>query len=104
MNTKWNGHKFSLEKFTGIRRSSYISLQEAAAHINFRLPTEHTRVGYLIDNIINADPDLRAAIASVCIDTNGMCSNFETAVAFLLPADPYSKHQNRNKDKNVKYI
>lgn len=101
MNTKWNVHNFSLEKFTGIHRSSYISLQEAAAHINFQLPTENTRVGYLIDNIINADPNLRAAISSVRIDTNGMRSNFETAVAFLLPVDPYSKHQNRNKDKNV---
>ena len=76
MNTKWNGRNFSLEKFTGIHRSSYISLQEAAAHINFQLPTEHTRVGYLIDNIINADPDLRAAIASVRINTNGMRSNW----------------------------
>ena len=56
---------------------------------------------HLIDNIINADPDLRAAIASVRIDMNGMRSNFETAVAFLLPVDPYSKHQNRNKEKNV---
>ena len=101
MNTKWNGRNYSLEKFTGIHRSAYISLQEAADHINFQLPTEHTRVGYLIDNIINADPDLRAAIASVRIDMNGMRSNFETAVAFLLPVDPYSKHQNRNKDKNV---
>ena len=100
MNTKWNGRNYSLEKFTGIHRSSYISLQEAAAHINFQLPTDHTRVGYLIDNIVNADPDLRAAIASVRIDTNGMRSNFETAVAFLLPVDPYSKHQGRNKDKN----
>ena len=98
MNTKWNGRNYSLEKFTGIHRSAFISLQEAATHINFQLPTDHTRVGYLIDNIHNADPDLRAAIASVRINTNGMRSDFEAAVSFLLPVDPY----NKNKGKDTK--
>ena len=102
MNTKWNGRNYSLEKFTGIHRSAFIALQEAATHINFQLPTDHTRVGYLIDNIVNADPDLRAAIASVRIDTNGMRSDFELAVSFLLPVDPYSKHKNKdNKNVNI---
>ena len=58
-------------------------------------------MGYLIDNITNADPNLCAAIASVRIDINGMCSDFEAAVAFLLPVDPYSKHQKCNNDKNM---
>ena len=92
MNTKWNGRAFSLEKFTGMHRSAYVNLEEASDHVNFQLPAEHTRVGYLIDNIHNPDPDLRAAIANVCLDTNGMRSNFEDTVAFLLPVDPYSKH------------
>jgi hypothetical protein len=100
MNTKWNGRNYSLEKFTGMHRSSFVQLQEAALHVNFQLPTEHTRVGYLVDNINNVDPDLRAAIASVRIDTNGMRSNFEDTVAFLLPVDPYSKHK-RNQDKHA---
>ena len=100
MNTKWNGRNYSLEKFTGLHRSSYVQLQEAANHINFQLPTEHTRVGYLIDNIDNSDPDLRAAIASVRINTNGMRSDFEQTVAFLLPVDPYSKSRARNREKN----
>ena len=91
MNTKWNGKTYSLEKFTGIHRSFYVQLQEAVEHVNFQLPTSHTRVGYLIDNIVNADPDLRAAIASIRINTEGMRDNFESAVAFLLPVDPYTK-------------
>ena len=91
MNTKWNGKTYSLEKFTGIHRSFYVQLQEAVEHVNFQLPTQHTRVGYLIDNIQNADPDLRAAIASIRINTEGMRDDFESAVAFLLPVDPYSK-------------
>jgi hypothetical protein len=100
INTKWNGRNFSLEKFTGMHRSAYVHLEEAANHVNFQLPTEHTRVGYLIDNLNNADPDLRAAIANVRLDTNGMRSNFEDTVAFLLPVDPYSKHK-RNQDKTA---
>ena len=96
MNTKWNGRNYSLDKFTGIHRSSFVQLQEAAEHVNFQLPTQHTRVGYLINNIENNDPDLRAAIASIRIDTNGMRSDFEAAVATLLPVDPYQKHRSRN--------
>ena len=100
MNTKWNGRTYSLEKFTGLHRASYIQLEEAAQHVNFQLPTEHTRVGYLIDNILNNDPDLRAAISSIRINTNDMRSNFEASVATLLPVCPYSKNRssnNRNK-------
>ena len=93
MNTKWNGRNYSLEKFTGMHRSSFVQLEEAALHVNFQLPTQHTRIGYLIDNINNADPDLRAAIASIRIDTNNMRNDFEASVAFLLPVDPYTKHK-----------
>ena len=96
MNTKWNGKVYSLEKFTGLHRSSYIQLEEAAQNVNFQLPTEHSRVGFLIDNIQNTDPDLRAAISSIRINTNGMRSDFELAVATLLPVCPYSKHRSNN--------
>ena len=102
MNTKWNGRNYSLEKFTGMHRSSFVQLEEAAMHVNFQLPTSHTRVGYLIDNIANADPDLRAAIANIRIDMNNMRNDFESAVAFLLPVDPYTKHKAQlNKLPNI---
>ena len=101
MNTKWNGRVYSLEKFTGLHRSSYVMLQEAALHVNFQLPTEHSRVGFLLDNITNQDPDLRAALASIRINTNGMRANFEQAVAFLLPVCPYSKF--KSKQRQAKY-
>lgn len=54
----------------------------------------------MLNNINNADPDLKAALASICIDTNGMRENFESAVAFMLPVDPYSKNK-RHSDKNA---
>jgi hypothetical protein len=98
MNTKWNGRNYSLEKFTGIHRSSYVQLQEAASHVEsaLQLPSEHTRVGYLIDNLANSDPDLRAAIANVRINMNNMRQDFEATVAFLLPVDPYQKHKKQH--------
>jgi hypothetical protein len=96
INTQWNGRQYSLEKFTGLHRSSFVQLEEAAEHVDFQLPTEHTRVGYLMKNIKNADPDLRAVIASIRLDTNNMRNNFEAAVASLLPVCPYAKHRADN--------
>jgi len=94
MNTKWNGKIYSLEKFLGQHRSAYVQLEEAAMHVNIQLPTEHTRVGYLLKNINNNDPDLRAAIGSIRINTNGMRDDFEKSVTTLLPVCPYAKHKN----------
>ena len=42
----------------------------------------------------NSDPDLRAAIASVFINTNNMRDDFDGAAGSLLPLCPYSKHRN----------
>ena len=93
MNTKWNGKVYSLEKFTGMHRSKFVQLEEAAVHVNFQLPTEYTRVGYLLDNIQSRDANLAAAMGSIRINTNGMRQNFERAVAFLLPVCPYARNQ-----------
>lgn len=93
---KWNGRKYFLEKFTGMYRISYVQLEEAQEHVNFQLPTKHTQVGYLIDNIENNDPDLRAAIANVKLDTTNIIDDFEAAVECLLPIDLYVKHKKSN--------
>ena len=91
MNTKWNGKVYSLEKFTGLHRSAYVTLEEAATYVNFQLPNERSRVGYLIDNIQSSDADLKARIATIEANINMMRDNFEAAVTYLLPADPYAK-------------
>ena len=96
---KWNGKQYPLEKFTGLHRSAFVNMAEAASHVTVQLPTEHSRVGYLLDNITSTDPSLMAAIASVKIETNLMRDNFEEAVAFILPSDPYTRSNNRfNRD------
>ena len=96
INTKWNGRQYGLDKFTNLHRSAYVALEEAALHVQFQLPNEHSRVGYLLENIVNTDPDLRAALASIRADVNGMRSDFEKAVAFMLPVCPYAKHSKKN--------
>ena len=91
MNTKWNGKTYSLEKFCGVHRTAYVQMQEAAVHVQFQLPNEHSRVGFLIDNIVHSDPDLRAAIANVRADRDGMRTDFENTVTYILPVDPFVK-------------
>ena len=105
MNAKWNGRTYSLEKFTGIHRTAYVQLEEASSHVNFQLPTDqHTRVGYLIDNIQSNDPDLQVALASIRINTNNMQEDFEAAVTFLLPECPYAKRRSSNSEKRGAHI
>ena len=93
MNTVWNGRSYSLEKFIGQHRSAFVQLEEAALHVNIQLPTSHTRVGYLLDNIQNNDPDLRAALSNIRINVDNMRDDFEKAAAFLLPVCPYTKNR-----------
>lgn len=98
LNEKWTGASYSLEKFCNQHRTRFVNLNEAKNHVDFQLPTEHTRVGYLIDNIINSDPDLRAALANIRQNVNETRSDFEGSVAVLLPVDPYKKSRKRGND------
>lgn len=100
MNTKWNGQTYSLEKFCNHHRSRFVNLEEAKNHVDFQLPTAHTRVGYLLDNITNNDADLRAAIANIRQNVNDTRSDFENAVSVLLPVDPFLKKRQASKDTN----
>ena len=70
-------------------------MEEAKNHVDFQLPTEHSRVGFLLDNIENPDADLCAVIANIRQDVNGTRYNFEAAIAVLLPVDPYLKHKKK---------
>ena len=67
-------------------------MSACAEHIQYQLPNEHSRVGFLIDAIQCADAGLQAAMASVKTDNgpNGLRNNFERAVSHLLPYDPAS--------------
>ena len=82
MQTRWNGRVYSLDKFFVLRQNSFVQLREASDHINFHFPTEHSIVGFLIDNTSNIDPDLRTYIASGRINTNNMRDDFEGYAGF----------------------
>ena len=101
MNTKWTGQNYSLEKFCNHHRSKFVNLEEAKNHVDFQLPTAHTRVGYLLDNITNSDADLRAAIANIRQNVHDTRSDFEKAVSVLLPVDPFIKKKQNNNNANA---
>jgi hypothetical protein len=99
---KWTGQSnFPLEKFVGMHRHAFVTLEEAARHVDFQLPNEHTRVGYLLEGIQNSDPALQAAMSRVKTDTaaNGLRNDFERAVTTLLPEDPVAKKRPHSGNK-----
>ena len=82
----WKGQSnFSLEHFISQHHNTYVSMLACAKHVQYQLPNEHSRVGFLIDAIQCADAGLQAAMASVKTDSgpNGLRNNFEKAVSHL---------------------
>ena len=61
--------------------------------MQYQLPNEHSRVGFLLEAIQCSDPGLQAAMASINTDNGveGMRNNFEATAAHLLPYDPVAK-------------
>jgi hypothetical protein len=91
---KWKGQSnYSLERHAAQHWNSYVSLVACAEHVDYQLPNEHSRVGYLLDSIQNNDPGLQAAMANVRSSkgTDGMRSDFEQTVAHIIPYCPVAK-------------
>jgi hypothetical protein len=90
----WKGQSnFSLEHFVSQHRNAFVSMQASAEHVQYQLPNEHSRVGFLLDAIQSSDAGLQAAMASVRTDNrpHGMRNNFEEAATHILPYDPVAK-------------
>ena len=68
-------------------------MQASADHVQYQLPNEHSRVGFLLEAIQCPDPGLQAAMASIKTDNGleGMRNNFEATAAHLLPYDPVAE-------------
>ena len=88
MSAKCNGTKYALESFCFQHRAKYQQIVEAAAHITFQVPTDHTRVGYSIENIEYSDAVPEVSIAKVWTDNGGARQDFEQVVTEILPVDP----------------
>lgn len=91
LTTKWNGTKYPLEVFSSQYISKHAQLVEAAQHAQYQVPDEHTRVGYLIDNLEHQDPNLFAAISQIRTNAQGTCDEFEQSISILLPVNPFLK-------------
>ena len=68
-------------------------MEQCAQHVDYQLPNEHSRVGYLLTGIENNDPGLQAAMAAVRTnkDPGGMQNDFEACVAHIVPYCPVAK-------------
>ena len=68
-------------------------MSACAGHVQYQLPNEHSRIGFLVDAIQCADTGLQATMTSIKTDNgpNGMQNNFEQATAHLLTYDPVAK-------------
>jgi hypothetical protein len=93
-NRVWKGQSnYSLEKFIAHHRNAFVSMEHCAQHVSFQLPTDHTRVGFLLDGIQSSDDGLNAAIAQIKADdvANGKQRDFEATASCRLPYDPVVK-------------
>ena len=62
----WKGQSnFSLENYISQHRNSYVSMQASAEHVQYQIPNEHSRVGFLLEAIQCSDPGLQGAVASI---------------------------------------
>ena len=93
---KWKGQSnYPLEKHCVQQPTAYVSLVSCADHVAYQFPNEHSRVGYLLDSIQNNDPGLQAAMAQIIasMGADGLKSDFETTVAYILPYCPVTKRR-----------
>ena len=95
---KWKGTGGqTLEKYFATLRNAYQGLVTASEHIEVQVPTDKTRVGYMLDNISSTDTRLAAVIANILADKTGMRVDFEAAAAALQECCPIA-----NKTTNAK--
>ena len=81
-------------------------MQASAEHVQYQLPNEHSRVGFLLEAIQCSDPGLQAAMASIKTDNGpeGMRNNFEANAAHLLPYDPVAKKRSSGQKRGSAQI
>ena len=81
-------------------------MQPSAGHVQYQLPNEHSRVGFLLEAIQCSDPGLQAAMASIITDNGleGMRNNFETTAAHLLPYAPFAKKRSSGQNRRSSQI
>ena len=103
----WKGQSnFSIENFISQHKNAYVSMQASAEHVQYQLPNEHSRVGFLLEAIQCSDPGLQAAMGSIKSGNGpeGMRNNFEATAAHLLPYDPVAKKRSNGQKRGSAQI
>eukprot|EP00957_Ditylum_brightwellii_P075760 5757806-Ditylum_brightwellii.AAC.2 len=90
----WNGQTlYPLETFIRQHRGAFIVMKEVAEHVPFQLPSEFTRVRFLLAGITSSDAGLQAAMANVKSNADpapemSKMHHFELTDNFLQPFCP----------------
>ncbi len=66
-------------------------MQATARSVEFELPNEHICIGYLLNTYQTFHTGLQAAMANMTANQNGLRTDFEGAVAYLLLYNPVEK-------------
>ena len=107
---KWKGSgNYPLESFCSKHELKNEMLKSAVENgIAHQLPTEFTRVGFLLDAIETTDPQLQAAMAAVKSDADhdqetGKRYDFKSTVTYLTPNDPVFRQRGtkRQSEANI---
>jgi hypothetical protein len=87
------GSKQLLARIFYLPAQECLRMEAFAEHVQYQLPNQHPRVGFLLDAIQNNDAGLQAAIGSVRTDDGptGKRNDFEAAATHFLPYDPVAK-------------
>ena len=88
-NRKWTGTtNFTISQFANVLRKAYIALTEAGEHVPIQVPDERTRVTNFMDLFQTTNPDVLAALSSICQVEHVNRKDFELAASFLIQSCP----------------
>ena len=80
-------------------------MENAADHISYQLPIGCTNVQIFADSIEEfKDSKICAAISNALDPRMNMCTDFESAVGFVLPHDPVLKKRGKKRGAIVSYM
>ena len=72
-------------------RQAYVALSKAVDHVSHQIPSERTRVSYLMYSIDSKDDEVLAGLAAIRQYDSGMRGDFESGAIFLSPTFPVAK-------------
>ena len=91
---KWKANSFyTLDLFILQNMTVYVSMQVCGLYVEYQIPNEYTRVGYLLDGIEYNGTPLQVAISVMEEDDEpcGKCNDFELIASHIILKNPVVK-------------